>query len=561
MIKQEQIEEIRAATDIVDLVGGFLPLKRVGKYYKALCPFHNEKTPSFYVSPDRQMYHCFGCGVGGNAISFLMAFEKLTFPEAVKKLADRAGIRIETTAYAGSLKEKHQPLFDACEFACRFFSHQLTTERGTKILAYARERGLSPATIEKFRLGYAPSDNLLTHEAKRLGLTDELMLRSGLLTKREDGRLREWLWDRLVFPIFNSGGKVIGFGGRALGAERVPKYINSPETEIFKKGENLYGFFQAKEVIRTEGSILVEGYFDLLSLYENGFTNVVAPLGTAFTESQAQVVKRFSNRTTLLFDADPSGTAAMKRALVILLKVGIEPTICLLPEGKDPDLFVHTEGKAALGACLARSLDFIDFLWTFRHPATVEEKAGLSRELMELLQQISDPVRQELYLNKASETLKVPKEVLKKSPKRPVAVSEKSGTQERKLVAAIVQNPELVSLAKEHLPFDSIEDPGLKKVLEFIYSNEPDVQLASLIDQVTDEALKKLLTELAFENVEKLSKKDFPFYQKLLNKEFARKSKGVAEAEKSGNETLSLERLAEAWAIKKKAIKKEHIDE
>ncbi len=556
MIKQEQIEEIRAATDIVDLVGGYLPLKRVGKYYKALCPFHNEKTPSFYVSPDRQMYHCFGCGVGGNAISFLMAFEKLTFPEAVKKLADRAGIRLETTSYPG-LKEKYQPLFDACEFACRFFQNQLFTDRGKKILTYARERGLSGATIEKFRLGYAPSDNFFTGEAKRTGLTDELLFRAGMLTKREDGRLREWLWDRLVFPIFNSGGKVIGFGGRALSAERTPKYINSPETDIFKKGENLYGFFQAKETIRTGGSILVEGYFDLLSLYEHGFFNAVAPLGTALTEAQAQMVKRYSTQTTLLFDADPQGTAAMKRALAILLKVGLEPKICLLPEGKDPDLFVTNEGAAALNQRLAAGFDFIDFLYRFRHPTTVEEKAGLSRELTDLILEITDPVRAELYLNKAAEVLKVPKEILKKPPKRTTPSSGKTDSQERKLVAAIVHNPELVTIARQQLPVEKIEHPGLKKVLELVYENDSDLGPAGLLDKATDEPTHALLTELAFDDVKNpdvnISPQEFPdiINQFLAKKEIPRIRRHIAEAEMGGNETSDLLRQVGEQAAKR----------
>ncbi|MBM3323627.1 DNA primase, partial [candidate division WOR-3 bacterium] len=283
MIKPETIEQVRTSTDIVELVGGYLPLKRVGRNYRGLCPFHSERSPSFYVNPERQTYHCFGCGAGGSAINFVMVTEKLEFPEAVRFLAKRLGITVEEDRMPG----RNQALYDACEQAAVFYEQQLA--RSSSAQAYLERRGLGRETVRRFRLGYAPPGNVLRGQAKRRGLAEVTLVSAGLLVKREEG-LTDYFYDRVMFPVFSLSGKVIGFGARVMG-DSEPKYLNSPDTAVFRKGDILYGVFQTKAYLREAVPILVEGNFDLLSLVNAGVNHVVAGLGTALTPAQAQLLR------------------------------------------------------------------------------------------------------------------------------------------------------------------------------------------------------------------------------------------------------------------------------
>jgi DNA primase len=391
MIKQEVIEQVRTQTDIVQLIGGYVPLKKVGRYYKGLCPFHSERTPSFYVNQERQTYHCFGCGVGGTAINFVMVTEKLEFPEAVRFLAKRLGITVETERVSG----RNQALYAICDQVCLFFEQQLP--KTPAAAAYVRRRGLSAETVRRFRLGFAPAGNILRGQAKRRGWSEELLVQAGLLNKRDDG-LVDWFHGRLMFPIFSLSGKVVGFGGRVLD-DSEPKYLNSPETAVFRKGDSLYGIFQAKGYIREQPPVLVEGNFDMLSLVNAGINNVVAPLGTAFTAGQAQLLRRYNSRITVCFDGDSAGRKACRRSLETLLAAGLEPQVALLPEGTDPDVYIRQQGKEQLLRLLAQGQDWVEFVLAGRELSRVAEQRSALAELVALLRLIGDDTSRELYAN------------------------------------------------------------------------------------------------------------------------------------------------------------------
>ncbi|MBM3316204.1 DNA primase, partial [candidate division WOR-3 bacterium] len=333
MIKQDVIDRVREQTDIVELIGSYLQLKRVGRNYRGLCPFHAERSPSFYVNPERQSYHCFGCGTGGTAFSFVMAHEKLEFPEAVRSLAKRLGIEVETEAGPG----RNQPLYDAGEAVAGFFERQLG--ENPRAREYVARRGLRPETVKRFRLGFAPGGNRLRAEAGKLGLAEDVLVRAGVLAQRDAG-LGDYFFNRVMFPVFSVGGRIVGFSGRVLD-DREPKYLNSPDTPVFHKGELLYGLFQAKGYIRAQLPVLVEGNFDLLALADRGIDNVVATLGTALTPTQAATLRRFNPRVCLCYDGDQAGRKACRRALEVVLAAGIDPQVAVLPDGTDPDSYVR----------------------------------------------------------------------------------------------------------------------------------------------------------------------------------------------------------------------------
>lgn len=493
MIRQDIIERVRESTDIVELIGGYLSLKRVGKYYRTLCPFHPERAPSFYVSPERQIYHCFGCGAGGNAITFLMEYEKLSFPEAIKRLAKRLGIEIEKER----IVSKNEPLYKVCEFACRFFESRLNSERPRR---YLDTRGLKESTIRKFRLGYAPAGGMLLKEAEKKGIKRELLLKAGLVGKGDEG-LFDWFRDRITFPVFSPSGRVIGFGARVIG-DGEPKYLNSPETEIFKKRENLYGLYLTKEEIRRGGSIIVEGNFDLLSLYDREIKNVVAPLGTSLTPDQASLVRRYNPNTTLIFDPDASGVKAAQRAMEVLLGAGLEVKVVRLPQGFDPDSYVRSHSREALLKRIEEGLDLIDFFFALKEPEQVSEKVELTKNLAEVIGKIPDKVRSELYLDKLSKKSGVAKEVLRLRVKHTKIKEEpkRRSSLEKKLVAVILQDSRKAMIARDMLPVQVFEDEELREVVELIYDNPQD--LADLMIRVESEKTKKLLAELGFEKIE-----------------------------------------------------------
>jgi len=397
-------ERIRNALDIVEVIGERIPLKKAGKNFVARCPFHTEKTPSFNVNPERQIYHCFGCGVGGDVFSFVMEFDKVSFPEALRTLANRAGIALtdQRGVRARAKEEAYDVYYEANGLAREFFVETLNDPRkGKPALEYLVRRGLSTETIRKFGIGYAPDswDGFLSL-ARMRGIQNDVLVESGLVVKNEQGRLYDRFRGRVAFPIVNQSGRVVGFGARTLDPEGEPKYVNSSESPVYQKGRILYGFFHARDAMRREGWVMiVEGYMDVLSVMQAGIESVVATCGTALTREHGQLLRRHAEKVILVFDGDEAGVRAATRAGDVLLEAGIEASVALLPEGDDPDTYVMGEGPEALRTLALHGTPYLRFKWDqLGREHDLSTVTGRNRAIDAMLDAIA-PVADEIVQN------------------------------------------------------------------------------------------------------------------------------------------------------------------
>ena len=352
-------QQIKSRIDIVDFISDYLELKKAGRNFKGLCPFHAEKSPSFTVSPERQMFHCFGCGVGGDIVGFMMKEQNLSFPQAVERLAERAGVVIENN-YTPSTKtvEKRKGIYDALELSREYFIKSLNQSEIAK--NYIKNRGLSEEIIKEFSIGYAPRTNDLYKLLKNKGFTDTLLASSGVIATGEKG-LFDMFRGRVVFPIVDHDNRVIAFGGRVID-DGMPKYLNSPDTDIFHKGQVLFGFYAAKETIRKKKYVvIVEGYMDAIVCHMYGVKNTVAPLGTALTEAHVKMIGRYAKNILLVFDGDVAGINAAKRSLDIIYRGGLTAKVLLLPDKGDPDSFLREHGVEKFKKMMSKARGFIDF--------------------------------------------------------------------------------------------------------------------------------------------------------------------------------------------------------
>ena len=343
----EVVDEVRSRNDIVDVISSYVKLKRSGSNYMGLCPFHNEKSPSFSVSPGKQMYYCFGCGAGGNVFTFIMQYENYSFPEAMRYLAERAGITLpdeDTSPEARKAQDLRSSILEVNKLAGTYYYYQLRSENGKPGMEYLRNRQLSDETMKRFGLGYAGkySDGLY-HYLKKKGISDELLRESGLMNVDERRGMYDKFWNRVMFPIMDTNNRIIGFGGRVMGDAK-PKYLNSPETKVFDKGRNLYGLNIAR-ASRDKRLIVCEGYMDVISMHQAGFTNAVASLGTALTSQHAILLKRYTDEVILSYDSDGAGVRAALRAIPLLKEAGIRTKILKLAPYKDPDEFIKAMGS------------------------------------------------------------------------------------------------------------------------------------------------------------------------------------------------------------------------
>ncbi len=424
-IPSETIEQIAAANDIVEVIGSYFPLKRAGANFRALCPFHQEKTPSFHVSPQRQTFHCFGCGVGGSVFRFVMDYEHVDFPSAVRKLAARVGIPvIEERAPIGAedrhIEARHILLRVHGEAAAWFHENLIKREFAELARKYLRERGITAEIAKRWQLGYAPEEwDAFGSWARERGYNARDLIASGLVKTRDDagGIPGHTSYDRfrgrIMFPICNDVGEVIAFSGRVLQSEtESAKYLNSPETSLFRKGNVLFGLDKTKRaLIEANCAIVCEGQLDLISLFEAGITNVVAPQGTAFTESQARLLKRFVNEVVLCFDADVAGKRAAERSLAALLQNDLIVRVTEMPAGEDPDSLVRREGKEEFEKRVAAACDFFDY-WIKREAATTDlnslgAKMQLARKMAETISRVHDPLLRGEVVSKTSARLGV----------------------------------------------------------------------------------------------------------------------------------------------------------
>jgi len=489
MIEREKIEEIKRQTDIAALIGQYIPLKKVGKNYRALCPFHSEREPSFYVSPDKGIYYCFGCKKGGNAISFLMEYEKLDFPTAVKKLAKELGIEIDTTKNL-----KYKELYDVNELAAQFYTLCLSKELGRRGRNYLKERRIDVQKLKEFKLGYAPASGGLVTYVRQKGIALERLRKAGLISAE-----REIFRDRIMFPILSVSGRVVGFRGRGIDEHIKPKYLNSPETPIFKKGNVLYGLYQSKQGMRTKNeAMLVEGYFDLLSVFQYGIDNVCAPLGTALTEDQAALISRYAKRVNILFDGDVSGIKAALRAIGLLINSQVDVFVTALPQGTDPDTYVHEYGVEDLKEKLSAAEDFFHFYRKMVAVDTVEQEVVLIKDLIKIISNIRDPIRFDRYLKYAAHVFDISVETIQREMSTTRAVATKPQTrleitQEEKLMGMILNAREHFPLVRNILkPRDFTED-GLRRLYK-IMLKEQDFDIADVADSTGEVLKEKLLS-------------------------------------------------------------------
>ena len=425
MIDQLTIEKILDAANIVDVVSEFVTLRRRGVNYVGLCPFHNEKTPSFYVSPSKGICKCFSCGKGGNAIHFLMEHEQMSFQDAAEWLANKYGIpfrKRELTDSEKALQNERESLFITNQFALDFFKDTLlNTEKGRAIgLAYFRKRGFRDDILEKFHLGYCPDEpDALARAALAKGFTRESLIKTGLCYEREnDGQLRDRFHGRVIFPVHSISGKVVAFGGRIMSAEaKVAKYVNSPESVIYSKSRELYGLWQAKQaIVRKDRCFLVEGYADVISMFQSGVENVVASSGTSLTPGQIRLIHRFTNNITVLYDGDKAGIKASLRGIDMLLAEGMNVKVLLLPDGEDPDSFAQGRGATAFQQYIdTHQVDFIKFKVNLLMEDAQDDPYSRSELIKSITQSISviqDPIVRSVYITECSQIMKIDERLL-----------------------------------------------------------------------------------------------------------------------------------------------------
>lgn len=445
---EEVIQEVRAANDIVDIVSEYVKLKRVGNRFTGLCPFHKEKTPSFTVSPDKQLYYCFGCGAGGTVVQFIMAIERIDFIEAIKLLAERAKIRLPEGDYRGDEAkrfEKKQLILKINTEAARFFYRCLHSQEGENGRKYLRKRMINPKTATSFGLGYAPDSwDALIQYLKEKGYAIQDILDAGLIIENKNkNTYYDRFRNRIMFPIIDLRGNVIGFGGRVLD-DSLPKYLNSPETVVFNKSRTLYGLNFAKNANKNE-LIIVEGYMDVISLHQNGIINTVASLGTAFTHEQAKLIKKFCQEAIIAYDSDAAGQAATLRGMDILTEEGCRVKILSLSEGKDPDEFIRTKGAEKFEKAIRESKSLIEYkinLLKAKYDINdIVQKVDFVTELANIFAKIDNAVERDAYIQKISEETKISSQAILAEIKKIISKNAGKGNKSLKNIREIVPEP------------------------------------------------------------------------------------------------------------------------
>lgn len=529
---EELIEEVRTRNDIVEVISGYVRLQKKGSNYFGLCPFHNEKSPSFSVSPGKQMYYCFGCGAGGNVITFLMEYENQTFPEAVRTLAQRAGIALpeaDDSKEARQADSRRAKLLEINKEAAKYFYYQLRTERGSVGMEYLRKRELSDETMNHFGLGYANKySNDLIQYLKSKGYSEDLIRDAGLCNVDEKHGMYDKFWNRVMFPIQDINHRVIGFGGRVMGDGK-PKYLNSPETEIFDKSRNLYGLNFAR-TSRKGNVILCEGYMDVIAMHQAGFTQAVASLGTAFTSGQASLLRRYANEILLSYDSDGAGVNAALRAIGILKEAGMTGRVINLEPYKDPDEFI----KALGGEEFQKRLDHAEnsFFFELRQLqknydlSDPEQKTAFHREIARKLCTFSEEVERENYIEAVAQKYHIGFENLRRlvgtyaaqtGLAQPV-IRPKSGVQKKNTAAEgiknsqkllltwLVEQPQLYRQISKYISPKDFTEGLYEKVADRLFEEleQGNINPASIISMFEEEEDQREAASLFHTKLERL---------------------------------------------------------
>ncbi len=509
----EVIEEVVSRNDIVDVISSYIKLKKSGSSYVGLCPFHNEKSPSFSVSGTKQMYHCFGCGVGGNVITFVMEYENYTFPEAVKMLADRAGVALPVMEYSGEDRRERDiktKLLEINKIAATFYYHQLKSPAGQNGLDYLKKRQLSDKTINTFGLGFAPQlTGDLYRMLKEKGYDDEILKESGLFTYEKG--VREKFWNRVIFPIMDINNKVIGFGGRVMGDGK-PKYLNSPETKLFDKSKNLYGLNVARSA-RKNNLIICEGYMDVISMHQAGFNQAVASLGTALTPGHARLMKRYTDNVLITYDSDEAGVKAALRAIPILKEAGLSTKVINMRPYKDPDEFIKALGAEAFQERIDKAENSfmyeIGIIEKNYNRSDPESETAFEREVAGKLVQFSEKLERDNYMKAVCRQFMIPEDGMREMVIRigsqggiitkqtaqvrraePVRKKKEDGTRqaEKILLTWMIEDGDIYDKVKEYIKPDDFIDPLFKDVASKIYEQyeSGSVNPAAIISSYSD---------------------------------------------------------------------------
>ena len=521
-IPEETIDRIRSTADIVDVVSEHVQLKQRGRNFFGLCPFHDEKTPSFSVNPGLQIYKCFGCGAGGNIFTFLQEVDRVSFVEAVSFLADRSGISLPRKDDGES--EVADQLYRASELAKKYFHHMLGQDVGAAALAYLRRRGIVDETIDRFALGYAPggwTDFLPV--ADRRGFKPELLEMAGLaLPSRKGSGHYDRFRNRVIFPIANLSDRTVGFGARALAADDEPKYLNSPETPIYHKSSVLYGLSSTRDDIRKRDcAIVVEGYMDVLSLVQHGVPNVVASSGTSLTEEHCRTLGRYTHRVVLLFDGDSAGSTAAMRGIEVLLAAGVDAGVVSLPRDHDPDSFVRAEGKASLEAAIEAAEPALDyFLAKLARQFDLRSLGGRDRAVeavQPLFARCREPVRLDHLFRRTSERFGIDERALRQTVQRALERGPQRRSEpveapsehvpdpprkEREFLGLLLLHPELIAATAQQLEPDVFTDSRCGRLASLLFEEHGDagsLDLSQLMSGVEDESLTQLISLCAME--------------------------------------------------------------
>ena len=520
----ELVEEVRAKNDIVDVISGYVRMQKKGSSYFGLCPFHNEKSPSFSVSRDKQMYYCFGCGAGGNVFTFVMAYENCSFPEAIKELADRVGVALPEMEYSEEVKKREgrkAKLLEVNKEAAKYFYYLLRSPKGAIGHQYLSGRALSEETMKKFGLGFASvSNNELVSYLQSKGYADELIKEAGLASFDERYGMHDKFWNRVMFPIQDINHRVIGFGGRVMGDGK-PKYLNSPETMIFDKSRNLYGLNFAR-TSRKNNIILCEGYMDVIAMHQAGFTQAVASLGTAFTVGQANLLRRYTNDVLLAYDSDGAGVNAALRAINILRESGLRGKVINMEPAKDPDEFIKANGADAFQERMDKAEN--SFLFELRilerdyDLSDPDSKTGFYREIAKKLCNFEEEVERENYIESVAEKYHIGYENLRKlvvsyaaktgfvkPVERPKpTVSSKNTPQEntkksqRLLLTWITEEPELYPKIKKYIQVEDFTETLYRQVAGKLFEDleQGNFNPAAVISMFQDEEEQREVASL-----------------------------------------------------------------
>jgi DNA primase len=577
LIPEAVISDIKHATDIVQVVSETVQLKKTGSNFAGLCPFHSEKTPSFTVSPSKQIYYCFGCGVGGSVFNFVMKREGLTFPEAIRSLGSRCGIDVPERAMSPEEKEKigaREKIFLANRLAADFFSQTLKGAVGAEALAYLQNRGITEETMDRFGLGYAPDSwDAVSRCLSAQRVPVEIAVGSGLLISKDTGRFYDRFRNRIVFPIVDTAMQVSGFGGRVMD-DALPKYLNSPETPVYHKARSLYGLHAAREGIRQSGTaFVVEGYFDVLALFQHGITEVAATLGTALTRDHVRLLSRCgAERFVLVFDSDEAGIRAALRSVPVFQKEHMTAKVLVLPKGHDPDSFVREAGSEAFLAMAVKAMDLLEFLMDAsirRHGLSVEGRLKVLVDMKEPLLAIEDRVARSLHIRVLAEKVGIDEgavsEKIHQDPggggRYPGAGrgGEPEGSARRipvenslelQIVSILVRYPGILSYCRDVGVVDYFEDPGLKEIcfLALAYDGPPEAMTDWLLMNLREEGQRELVVRLAIDEFPVIHKECVALIDQYVRNKYRLGddlTKRIREAEACGDHELLLSLLEE----------------